>query len=103
MKIPYAIALAYPDGSLPLSLHVDLETEVDFGGRHSTAQAPIFRRGLDQRDLDVERLDTERGKMTDDGLVKRPFGAHRSPGKHRDFDQCKLLAPAGWNGKVRGR
>jgi hypothetical protein len=80
--------LADPDGPLPLSLHVDLETEVDFRGRHSATQAPIFRRGL------VEWRDTERSQIANDGLVRRSFGAHRSPGKHRDFDKRKLLADA---------
>jgi hypothetical protein len=38
-----------------MSLHVDLEAQVNFGGRQAAAHAPVFRAHLDQRDLDVER------------------------------------------------
>src|SRR5258705_70825 len=62
------------------SLHVDLEAEVDFGSRHSAAQAPVFRRGLDERDLDVGRWNIERREIADDGLIKRSLGSHRSSG-----------------------
>ena len=44
----------YAAASSRLLLHVDLEAEVDFGGRHSAADAPIFRRDLNERDLDIK-------------------------------------------------
>jgi predicted GNAT superfamily acetyltransferase len=50
---------ADPDRASRRSPHVDLEAEVDFGGRHSATEAPFFRRGLDQGDLDIERWDSE--------------------------------------------
>jgi hypothetical protein len=68
-------------GNSGLSLHVDLEAEVDFGSRRSAANAPIFRRGLDERDLDIGWRNIERREIADDGLVKRSLGDHRSAGK----------------------
>jgi hypothetical protein len=41
------------DVGLISRLHVDLEAEVDFGRRQAAAQAPVFRRCLDQRDLNT--------------------------------------------------
>jgi predicted GNAT superfamily acetyltransferase len=85
------------------SLHVDLEAKVDFGGWHTAAKTPIFRRGFDQGDLDIERWNTERCQIADQGLVERPLGVHRTPGKHRDFNERKLLPTAGRNRKMRSR
>jgi hypothetical protein len=96
---PWGAAAPAPNGPL----NVDLEAEVDFGGRHSAAQAPIVRRGFDKRDFDIEGGHSERLEIADDGLVERSFGSHRSPGKHRDFDQRKSLTAAGRDGKVRDR
>src|SRR6202158_2214614 len=83
------------------SLHVDLEAELDFGSRHAAAQSPIFRRGLDECDLDIEWRNIDRWEIADDGPVKRALGSHRSPGKHRYFDQRKFLPATGWHRKVR--
>src|SRR4030081_1431699 len=62
-------------------LHVDLESELDFGSRHAAAQAPVFRRRFDPRDLDVERGRAEGGKIADDRLIERSLGGHRAPRK----------------------
>jgi hypothetical protein len=54
-------------------LHVDLEAEVDLGSRRSAADAPVFRRGLDERDLDVGWRNIERGEIAARlALIDRP-------------------------------
>ena len=100
---PSSQPLADPRSVSRLSLHVDLEAEVDFGSRHAAAQAPIFRRALDQRDLDIVWRNIERREIANDGLVKGSLGTHRSPGKHRDFDESEFLPAAGRDSKVRSR
>src|ERR1700736_4994137 len=91
----FADPLEFFAGNSGLSLHVDLEAEVDFGSRRSAANAPIFRRHLDERDLDIGWRNIERREIADDGLVKRSLGDHRSAGKNRDFAERKIPAHSG--------
>src|SRR5260370_36861834 len=90
-----AVESDYRTPTIPLSsstppdryLDVDLEAEVDFGRRHAAAQAPIFGRSLDQRNLDIVWRNIKPPEITYDALVESALDTHRSPAKHRDLTE----------------
>src|SRR3954470_17631474 len=63
------------------ALDVDLKAELDLRSGRAAAQTPIFRRDLDQRDLDIERRYTKRFKVANDSLIQGALGHHRASGK----------------------
>ena len=74
------------------ALHVDLESQLDFGGRHAAPDAPVLGRTLPQQNLDLIGGNAERLQVPDDCLVQGLLGPERTAGEQVDVDEGVSLA-----------